>query len=122
MVGKPEDLLQKALLQKEKSPRSLLDPYFDVIATLRKKNWTYNEIAQFLNEEGIQVSAIGINQFWLRRHGASKQKKTSILKKSLQSKASLSSDDQGNSKAQDATATVDSQQEKVPFKFNGLFD
>lgn len=79
-------LLEKAQQQPEKSARSILEPHFEVIATLRKKQWTFKEIANFFKEEGIQVSATWLNQYWVLKNGPSKKpslrKKQNELRKS----------------------------------------
>lgn len=73
-------LLEKAQQQTDKGTRSVLDPHYEVIATLRKKHWTFREIAEFFKEEGIQISVTWLTQYWALKNGASK--KSSSRKKS----------------------------------------
>lgn len=61
------ELLEKALQQEDKQARSILDQYYEAIAALRKKNWTYSEIAEFLKKEGIEVSAAWLNRYCLKK-------------------------------------------------------
>jgi hypothetical protein len=82
-------LLEKAQQQLDKRTRGILDPHFEVIATLRRKNWTFKEIADFLNKEGIRVSMTWVNQYWVAKNGPSKnsgRKRTPELKKTVSQK------------------------------------
>ncbi len=96
MLGKAEKILEKAQQQEEKSTRSLLDQYYESIAVLRKKNWTFVQIAKFLNDEGVEVSANWVSHYWLRRHGPAKKssysKKASIPKGEVLAKVSQSAE------------------------------
>lgn len=59
-----QNLLDKVNSLPEQGPRSKLEPYYEVIRTLRKKRYTYQEIAQFLaSEAGITAAASTIHAF-----------------------------------------------------------
>jgi hypothetical protein len=59
-----QNLLDKVNSLPEQGPRSKLEPYYEVIRALRKKRYTYQEIAQFLaSEAGITAAASTIHAF-----------------------------------------------------------
>jgi len=50
------NLQSAAESEKERRTRSKLEPHRETIFTLRRKHWTYGEIAKWLNELGVCVS------------------------------------------------------------------
>ena len=44
------DLQKTAEAEQERRTRSKLDPHREAILTLRRKHWSYGEIAKWLNE------------------------------------------------------------------------
>ena len=50
------DLQKTAEAEKERRTRSKLEPHREAIFTLRRKHWTYGEIAKWLNEHGVSIT------------------------------------------------------------------
>jgi hypothetical protein len=51
-----------------KPPRSRLEPYRELIAELRRRGWTYRDIAHILAEKcQVQVTASGVHNFMRTR-------------------------------------------------------
>ncbi len=56
--------LQKvAESEKERRTRSKLEPHREAIFTLRRKHWTYGEIAKWLNEHGVSITLSSVHRF-----------------------------------------------------------
>ena len=49
------NLQSAAESEKERRTRSRLEPHREAIFTLRRKHWTYRQIAKWLNEEGYRT-------------------------------------------------------------------
>lgn len=59
-----KNLLNEAMNAHEKQGRSKLEPYSEAIFTLRKKRWTFKEIAKFLEQKaGVKVDPSTIWDF-----------------------------------------------------------
>ncbi len=109
-------LLEKAQQQPDKGTRSVLDPHYEVIATLRKKHWTFREIADFFQKEGIQVSVTWLTQYWALKNGASK--KSSPRKKSM----GFQKKDPKTENAEGASSTANPPEKVTLFEYKGLFE
>lgn len=56
--------LQKAAqAEQERRTRSKLEPHREAILTLRRKHWTYRQIAKWLNDHGITISYPAVYYF-----------------------------------------------------------
>src|SRR5438445_21485 len=60
------DLHKSAEAEKERRTRSKLEPHREAIFTLRRKHWTYGEIAKWLNERGVSVTLSSVHRFCTR--------------------------------------------------------
>jgi hypothetical protein len=59
-----QSLLDKVGSMPEQAPRSKLEPYYEAIRGLRRKRYTYQDIARFLaTEAGLTVAASTIHAF-----------------------------------------------------------
>ena len=52
--------------EKERRTRSKLEPHREAIFTLRRKHWTYGEIANWLNEHGVSVTLSSVHRYCQR--------------------------------------------------------
>jgi hypothetical protein len=52
--------------EKERRTRSKLEPHREAIFTLRRKHWTYGEIAKWLNERGVSVTLSSVHRYCQR--------------------------------------------------------
>ena len=98
-----QELLEKALQQEDKQARSILDQYYEAIAALRKKNWTYSEIAEFLKKEGIEVSAAWLNRYCLKKMPPAKRDVVRRKPKKLVNSAGSAKSDVTTSKPEPRT-------------------
>ena len=57
------NLQQQAQDEKERRTRSKLEAHREAIFTLRRKHWSYRQIAQWLKEHGVTVSAPSVFRF-----------------------------------------------------------
>ena len=57
------NLQTQAENEKERRTRSKLEAHREAIFTLRRKHWTYRQIAQWLNEHGVTVTAPSVYRF-----------------------------------------------------------
>ena len=57
------DLQKPAEAEKERRTRSKLEPHREAIFTLRRKHWTYSQIAKWLNEHGVSVTLSSVHRF-----------------------------------------------------------
>ena len=57
------NLQQAAQAEKERRTRSKLEPHREAIFTLRRKHWTYRQIAKWLNEHGVAVTFPSVYRF-----------------------------------------------------------
>jgi hypothetical protein len=57
------NLQSQAENEKERRTRSKLEAHREAIFTLRRKHWTYRQIAQWLNEHGIMVTFPSVYRF-----------------------------------------------------------
>src|SRR5579863_10448961 len=49
--------------EKERRTRSSLEPHREAIFTLRRKHWTYSQIAKWLNEHGVSITLSSVQRF-----------------------------------------------------------
>jgi intein-encoded DNA endonuclease-like protein len=56
-------LKQQAEGERERRSRSRLEPHREAILTLRKKHWSYRQIAQWLKERGVTISHPAVFHF-----------------------------------------------------------
>lgn len=57
------DLHKPAEAEKERRTRSKLEPHREAIFTLRRKHWTYGQIAKWLNEHGVAITLSSVHRF-----------------------------------------------------------
>jgi hypothetical protein len=57
------NLHEAAEREKERRTRSKLEPHRDAIFTLRRKHWTYGEIAKWLNEHDVSITLSSVHRF-----------------------------------------------------------
>src|SRR2546426_9543142 len=57
------DLEKTAEAEKECRTRSKLEPHREAIFTLRRKHWSYGEIAGWLNEHGVSITLSSVHRF-----------------------------------------------------------
>jgi hypothetical protein len=57
------DLQKTAEAETERRTRSKLEPHREAIFTLRRKHWTYGEIAKWLNEHGVAITLSSVHRF-----------------------------------------------------------
>jgi|SRR6185437_7759122 len=57
------NLQQQAENEKERSTRSKLEAHREAILALRRKHWTYRQIAQWLNRHGVSVTFPSVYRF-----------------------------------------------------------
>src|SRR5437016_13585946 len=57
------NLQQAARAEKERRTRSSLEPHREAIFTLRRKHWTYSQIAKWLNEHGVAITLSSVHRF-----------------------------------------------------------
>ena len=60
------DLEKTAEAEKECRTRSKLEPHREAIFTLRRKHWTYGEIAGWLNEHGVSITLSSVHRYCTR--------------------------------------------------------
>ena len=60
------NLQSAAESEKERRTRSKLEPHRESIFTLRRKHWTYGQIAKWLNEHGVAVTLSSVHRFCQR--------------------------------------------------------
>jgi hypothetical protein len=57
------NLQQAAQAEKERRTRSKLESHREAIFTLRRKHWTYRQIARWLNEHGVAITYPAVYRF-----------------------------------------------------------
>jgi len=57
------NLQTEAEKEKERRTRSKLEPHREAILALRRKHWTYRQIAKWLNEHGVTISHPAVYYF-----------------------------------------------------------
>lgn len=57
------NLQPAAQAEQERRTRSKLEPHREAILTLRRKHWTYRQIAKWLNERGVTISHPAVYYF-----------------------------------------------------------
>jgi hypothetical protein len=62
-IGANMNLQKAAEAEKERRTRSKLEPHREAIFTLRRKHWTYVEIAKWLNDRGISITLSSVHRF-----------------------------------------------------------
>jgi hypothetical protein len=60
------DLQKTAQAEAERRTRSKLEPHREAIFTLRRKHWTYGQIARWLNEHGVSVTLSSVHRYCQR--------------------------------------------------------
>ena len=60
------NLQSAAETEKERRTRSKLEPHREAIFTLRRKHWTYEQIAKWLNEHGVSVTLSSVHRYCQR--------------------------------------------------------
>jgi len=60
------DLHRAAEAEAELRTASKLEPHREAIFTLRRKHWTYGQIAKWLNEHGVAVTLSSVHRFCQR--------------------------------------------------------
>lgn len=57
------NLQSAAQAEQERRTRSKLEPHREAILTLRRKHWTYRQIAKWLNAHGVTISYPAVYYF-----------------------------------------------------------
>ena len=57
------NLQPAAEAEQERRTRSRLEPHREAIFALRRKHWTYCQIAKWLNEHGIAITLSSVHRF-----------------------------------------------------------
>src|SRR2546429_3686794 len=57
------NLQSAAEREKERRTRSKLEPHREAIFTLRRKHWTYGQIAAWLNAHGVSITLSSVHRF-----------------------------------------------------------
>ncbi|MGA2868361.1 MAG: hypothetical protein ABSF34_04270 [Verrucomicrobiota bacterium] len=57
------NLQQQAENEKPRRTRSKLEAHREAIFALRRKHWTYGQIARWLNERGVQTTLTSVYRF-----------------------------------------------------------
>jgi hypothetical protein len=57
------NLQPAAEAEQERRTRSRLEPHREAIFALRRKHWTYGQIAKWLNEHGIAITLSSVHRF-----------------------------------------------------------
>ena len=57
------DLQSAAESESERRTRSKLEAHREAIFALRRKHWTYGQIATWLNEHGVQITLTSVYRF-----------------------------------------------------------
>ena len=60
------NLQQQAENEIERRTRSKLESHREAIFALRRKHWTYEEIADWLNERGVEITLSSVQRFCQR--------------------------------------------------------
>jgi hypothetical protein len=60
------DLQHAAQAEKDRRTRSKLEPHREAIFTLRRKHWTYGEIAKWLSAHGVSVTLSSVHRYCQR--------------------------------------------------------
>src|SRR5213082_2136834 len=60
------NLQQAAQAENERRTRSKLEPHREAIFTLRRKHWTYGEIARWLNEHSVSITLSSVHRYCTR--------------------------------------------------------
>ena len=60
------DLQSSADNEAERRTRSKLESHREAIFTLRRKHWTYSEIAKWLNERGVNITLSSVHRYCQR--------------------------------------------------------
>jgi len=60
------NLQSAAQSEKERRTRSKLEPHREAIFTLRRKHWTYSQIAKWLGVHGIAITLSTVQRFCQR--------------------------------------------------------
>ncbi len=64
---KPDmNLQQQADSESERRTRSKLEAQREAILALRRKHWTHKEIAQWLNQRGVEITLSSVHRFCQR--------------------------------------------------------
>ena len=79
------DLHSAAQAEKECRTRSKLEPHRDAIFTLRRKHWTYAQIARWLGEHGVSITLSSVQRFCER--AVSRRPRSSDEPQSLESQS-----------------------------------
>jgi mannosyltransferase OCH1-like enzyme len=60
------NLQPQAEAESERRTRSKLEAHREAIFALRRKHWTHKQIAQWLNEHGVQITLSSVHRFCQR--------------------------------------------------------
>src|SRR5450432_3743768 len=59
----PMNLQPQAEAESERRTRSKLEPHREAIFALRRKHWSYGQIAEWLNEHGVTITLSSVHRF-----------------------------------------------------------
>jgi IS30 family transposase len=80
------NLQPQAEAESERRTRSKLEPHREAIFALRRKHWSYGQIAEWLNEHGVTITLSSVHRFCERavarrpRNGSSLSIEESVAK------------------------------------------
>ena len=60
------NLQPQAEAESERRTRSRLEPHRETIFALRRKHWSYGQIAKWLNERGVSITLSSVHRFCQR--------------------------------------------------------
>jgi transposase len=60
------NLQEQAQNENERRTRSKLESHREAIFALRRKHWTHKQIAQWLNERGVEITLSAVHRFCQR--------------------------------------------------------
>jgi len=60
------NLQPQAEAESERRTRSRLEPHRETIFHLRRKHWSYGQIAKWLNERGVSITLSSVHRFCQR--------------------------------------------------------
>jgi hypothetical protein len=60
------NLQEQAQNENERRTRSKLEAHREAIFALRRKHWTHKQIAQWLNERGVEITLSSVHRFCQR--------------------------------------------------------
>ena len=101
------NLQSAAESETERRTRSKLEPHREAIFALRRKHWTYGQIARWLNEHGVPVTLSSVHRYCQR--AVARRPRTGHEASALENELSFSIQQ---------TATPQTKSEPKKYRFN----